>query len=155
QVAVELTPAGTIATVDAGAHMFAATAYWHAVELGELLISNGLATMGFALPAAIAAQLVHPDRRVVCFTGDGGLMMAVAELETAARLRLQLLIVAFNDGALSLIQVKQEQLGWDGAALRYEGMDLAGLARSFGLSTFVAHDERGFQSAFLAALAAA
>src|SRR5437870_5741040 len=75
QLAREFTPAGTIATVDAGAHMFPAMAYWQAVEPGELLISNGLATMGFALPAAIAAQLVHPERRVICLTGDGGLMM--------------------------------------------------------------------------------
>jgi len=152
QLARQLTPAGTIATVDAGAHMFPATAYWHAVEPGELLISNGLATMGFALPAAVAAQLVYPDRRVLCFAGDGGLMMAVAELETVARLGLPLLIVVFNDGALSLIQVKQEQLGLDGASLRHEGLDLAGTARSFGLSAFVASDERGLEAALLSAL---
>jgi acetolactate synthase-1/2/3 large subunit len=87
QLARELTAAGSIATVDAGAHMFQTTAYWHSLEPGELLISNGLATMGFALPAAVAAQLVHPDRRVICFTGDGGLMMVASELETVARLR--------------------------------------------------------------------
>src|SRR5262249_4394843 len=141
QMARELTPAGTIATVDAGAHMFPVTAYWHAVEPGELLISNGLATMGFALPAAIAAQLVHPERRVVCFTGDGGLMMAAAELETVARLRLPLLIIVFNDAALSLIQIKQDQMGYGGTSLRYAGPDLALLARSFGLEAFVAADE--------------
>ena len=88
------------------------------------LISNGLATMGFALPAAIAAQLVHPDRRVVCFTGDGGLMMVAAELETVARLRLPIVIVVFNDAALSLIEVKQEQKGFAGASMRYAGPDL-------------------------------
>jgi acetolactate synthase-1/2/3 large subunit len=154
QLARQVTPAGTIATVDAGAHMFPATAYWRAVEPGELLISNGLATMGFALPAAVAAQLVYPDRRVLCFTGDGGLMMAVAELETIARLRLPLVIVVFNDGALSLIQVKQEQLGLDSASLGYEGLDLAGIARAFGLAAFVASDERGLGTAFLSALAA-
>src|SRR5882724_3704020 len=104
QIARELTAAGSIATVDAGAHMFQATTYWHALEPGELLISNGLATMGFALPAAIAAQIVHPDRRVICFTGDGGLMMVVAEFETVARLRLPIVIVVFNDAALSLIE---------------------------------------------------
>jgi acetolactate synthase-1/2/3 large subunit len=154
QLTRELTPAGTIATVDAGAHMFPATAYWHAVEPGELLISNGLATMGFALPAAIAAQLVHSDRRVVCFTGDGGLMMAVAELETVARLRLPVVIVVFDDAALSLIQVKQEQLGYGGAALSYKGLDLASIARSFGLTASVASNEREFLSALVPALAA-
>ncbi len=154
QLARELTPAGTIATVDAGAHMFPATAYWHAVEPGELLISNGLATMGFALPAAIAAQLVHPERRVICFTGDGGLMMVAAELETAARLRLPILIIVFDDGALSLIEVKQEQRGYEGAPMRYEGPDLGALARAFGLRAFVAADEDTFRSALFSALAA-
>src|SRR5262245_16826608 len=108
QLCRELTPVGAIASVDAGAHMFPATAYWQAVEPGECLISNGLATMGFALPAAIAAQLVHPGRRVLCLTGDGGLMMVAAELETVARLGLPVGIVVFDDAALSLIAVKQE-----------------------------------------------
>jgi acetolactate synthase-1/2/3 large subunit len=151
QLTREFTPAGTIATVDAGAHMFPATAYWHAVELGECLISNGLATMGFALPAAIAAQLVHPDRRVVCFTGDGGLMMVAAELETAARLKLPIVIVVFDDGALSLIEIKQAQKGYAGASMRYEGPDLAALARAFGFRVFAASDEAGFKSALIAA----
>src|SRR5262249_25247739 len=126
----------------------------HAVEPGECLISNGLATMGFALPAAIAAQLVFPERRVVCFTGDGGLLMVAAELETAARLRLPIAIVVFNDGALSLIEVKQAQKGSTGAALRHEGPDLGALARAFGLVTHSAFDEDGLARAIAAALAA-
>jgi len=155
QLTRELMPAGAIATVDAGAHMFPATAYWHAVEPGECLISNGLATMGFALPAAIAAQLVHPERRVVCFTGDGGLLMVASELETAARLRLPITIVVFDDGALSLIQVKQEQKGYADTAMRHEGPDLAALARAFGLVAFAASDEAGLQRALISALGVA
>jgi acetolactate synthase-1/2/3 large subunit len=151
QIARELTAAGSIATVDAGAHMFPATAYWQALEPGELLISNGLATMGFALPAAIAAQLAHPDRRVVCFTGDGGLMMVVSELETVARLRLPLVIVVFNDAALSLIQVKQEQKGFEGVSMRYTGPDLPALGRAFGVRALVATDEASLRSALIAA----
>ncbi len=150
QIVRELTPAGTIATVDAGAHMFPATAYWQALEPGELLISNGLATMGFALPAAIAAQLAHPERRVVCLTGDGGLMMVAAELETAARLRLPATIVVFNDATLSL-QIKLGQRGYADASLRYEAVDLAGLARAFGLGAFVVSDEAGLRSALASA----
>ena len=97
-------PAGTIATVDAGAHMLVAMPLWQVDEPGEALISSGLATMGFALPAAIAAALARPDRRVVCFVGDGGLGMTLAELETLARLELAVVVVVFNDSALSLIQ---------------------------------------------------
>jgi len=150
----ELTPAGTIATVDAGAHMFPAAEYWQAVEPGEFLISNGLATMGFALPAAIAAQLVCPERRVVCFTGDGGFMMVAAELETAVRLRLPITVVVFNDSALSLIEIKQAQKGYEGASMRYAGPDPAALARAFGVRAWTATDEAGFRAAFIAALAA-
>ncbi len=151
QLTRELTQAGTIATVDAGAHMFQAAEYWQAVEPGEFLISNGLATMGFALPAAIAAQLVCPEQRVVCFTGDGGFMMVAAELETAVRLRLPITVIVFNDAALSLIEIKQEQKGYAGASMRYAGPDLAALARSFGVAAWTAADEAGFTSALVAA----
>jgi len=151
QMTRELTAAGSVASVDAGAHMFPATAYWQALEPGELLISNGLATMGFALPAAIAAQLVHPDRRVVCFTGDGGLMMVASELETVSRLHLPILIVVFDDGALSLIEVKREQRRLEGVPTRYVGPDLAGLARAFGLRAYRATDEATLEQALIAA----
>ena len=151
QIAREYTPAGTIATADAGAHMFQAAEYWHAVATGEFLISNGLATMGFALPAAIAAQLVHPERRVLCLTGDGGFMMVASELETVARLRLPITIIVFDDAALSLIEVKQEQKGYVGGSMRYAGPDLVALARSFGVAAKVATDEAGFRSALIAA----
>jgi acetolactate synthase I/II/III large subunit len=154
QLAREFLPAGAIATVDAGAHMFPVTAYWDALEPGECLISNGLATMGFALPAAIAAQLHHPDRRVVCFTGDGGLMMVVAELETAARLGLPIIIVVFDDRALSLIEVKQEQRGIAGASMRYAGPEFPALARAFGIRAWIAEDEERFRNALFAAQAA-
>jgi acetolactate synthase I/II/III large subunit len=151
QITRELTPAGTIATVDAGAHMFQAAEYWQAVEPGEFLISNGLATMGFGLPAAIAAQLAFPEQRVVCFTGDGGFMMIAAELETAVRLRLPITVIVFDDAALSLIEVKQEQKGYAGVSMRYAGPDLALLARSFGAAAWTASDEAGFARALVAA----
>ena len=102
-----LAPAGTVATVDAGAHMLAAVPMWEVDEPGELLISSGLATMGFALPAAVAAAVARPDRKIVCFTGDGGLGMALAELETLARLWLDVIVVVFDDRSLSLIAIKQ------------------------------------------------
>src|SRR5258706_12571 len=151
QMTRELTAAGSIATVDAGAHMFQATTYWHALEPGELLISNGLATMGFALPAAIAAQLVHPDRRVICFTGDGGLMMVASELETVARLRLPIVIVVFNDAALSPIEVKQEQKGFEGGSMPYAGPDLIALGRAFGIRALAATHEPTLHGALIAA----
>ncbi len=154
QIAREMTPAGTIATVDAGAHMFPAAEYWQAVEPGEFLISNGLATMGFALPAAIAAQLACPERRVFCLTGDGGFMMVAAELETAVRLQLPITVVVFNDAALSLIAIKQEQKGYEGVSMRYAGPDPAALARALGMPARTVTDEPGFAAALAASLAA-
>jgi acetolactate synthase I/II/III large subunit len=107
-------PPETGVTVDAGAHMLAVMPLWEVTEPRRLLISSGLATMGFALPAAIAAALCVPARLVVAFTGDGGLGMTLAELETAVRLRLRIAVVVFNDGALSLIKIKQQPAGQGG-----------------------------------------
>jgi acetolactate synthase-1/2/3 large subunit len=153
RIARELTPAGSIATVDAGAHMFPATTFWGADEPGSFLISNGLATMGFALPAAIAAQLEHPDRRVVCLTGDGGLTMVAGELETVQRLGLPLVVVVFNDLTLSLIQIKQVQKAYRPDGTTYVGPSFPDLARSFGIEPFVATSEPELKDAFASALA--
>ena len=117
-----------------------------------LLVSSGLATMGFALPAAIAAAPVHPDRRVVCLTGDGGLGMTLAELETLARLRLDVLVVVFNDSTLSLIAIKQRSEGHGGAgAVRYRPTDYAAIARGCGLTAETVRDAAALRRAARAA----
>ena len=128
-------PARTVATVDAGAHMFPAMSFWATEEVDEVLISSGLATMGFALPAAIGASLARPGSRVVCFTGDGGLGMFLGELETVRRLDLPITIVVFNDAGLSLIAIKAKPEGNGGAgAVRYTETDFAAVARGYGIS---------------------
>lgn len=126
--------AGTIATVDAGAHMLVAMPLWDTEGPEQILISSGLATMGFALPAAIAAALAYPDRRIVCFVGDGGLGMTLAELETVTRLDLAITVVVFNDSLLSLIAVKQktENQGGDNA-ISYGQTDFALIGRGSGV----------------------
>ena len=130
----EAFPADTVATVDSGAHMLVAMELWDVAAPGCALISSGLATMGFALPAAIAAGLLSPTRRVVCFTGDGGLGMCLAELETLARLNLPVTVVLLDDATLSLIAAKQRP-GADGGAnaVRYREIDFAQVARACGL----------------------
>jgi len=97
RLAREATPAGTIAAVDAGALYACVATSWHATAPREFLAPSDLATPGFALPAAIAAHLVHPDRRVVCFTGTGE-PAAASELETAVRIGARVVIVAFALG---------------------------------------------------------
>jgi acetolactate synthase I/II/III large subunit len=150
-----IAPAGTIATVDAGAHMLLAVPFWEVDQPGELLISSGLATMGFALPAAIAAALVHPDRAVVCFTGDGGLGMVMAELETVVRLGLKVIVVVFNDATLSLIAAKQHPTDHGGIdAVRYRPIDFAAVARGVGMNAELVTSTGGLEDALRRAFAA-
>ena len=127
------TPAETIATVDAGAHMLVAMPLWEVTEPRRLLVSSGLATMGYALPAAIAAALCAPHAPVVAFTGDGGLGMTLAEIETAVRLALRVVVIVFNDASLSLIKIKQKPAGQGGAeAVDYRPVSFAAAAAAMG-----------------------
>jgi acetolactate synthase-1/2/3 large subunit len=147
------TPAETIATVDAGAHMLVAMPLWEVPEPGRLLISSGLATMGYALPAAIAAALCAPRVPVVAFTGDGGLGMTLAELETAVRLSLPVIVVVFNDAALSLIEIKQQPDGQGGAeAVRYRPVSFAAAATALGAAGAAVSTGSGLAAALAAAL---
>ena len=115
--------------------------FWPAVAPHRLLISNGLATMGFSLPAAIATALARPDRPVVCMVGDGGLAMTLAELETLARLRLPVTVVVFDDAALSLIEVKQDSGQGGEDAVRFAPVDFAAVAAAMGLQSTVVETE--------------
>jgi acetolactate synthase-1/2/3 large subunit len=107
-----------------------------------MLISNGLSTMGFALPAAIGAALAGPDRPVVALTGDGGLLMCAAELLTAVRERLPIVTIVFSDASLTLIEIKQQHKRYSSAGVALGSIDWTALARSFGATPFVARDDR-------------
>jgi acetolactate synthase I/II/III large subunit len=96
RLAREATPAGTLATLDAGPHLADVAAAWQAVAPREFLTST--APMGFAVAAAVAAYLVHPARRVVGFTGVDGVMASIGEIETAVRLGTPMTLVVFVDG---------------------------------------------------------
>ncbi|MEL6981413.1 MAG: thiamine pyrophosphate-binding protein [Actinomycetota bacterium] len=126
-------PADVTVTVDAGAHFLAVMPRWPVDRPNRLLISNGLATMGYAVPAAIGAALARPGEPVLALTGDGGLSMVLAELETIARLDLPITVVVFNDSALSLIEIKQGEANGGAGAVRYRPTDFAAMARASGL----------------------
>jgi len=98
----------------------------------DVLKSNGLSSMGFALPAAIASALETPERPVAVVTGDGGMMMCLAELSTAARLCLRLVVVVINDAALSLIDIKQQGQQRPSLGVRYPSLDFAAAAEAMG-----------------------
>ena len=113
-----------------------------AYEPNRVLISNGLAAMGFALPAAVAAKLVHPELRVVAVSGDGGFLMNVQELETAKRLGLAVVNVIFRDGGYNLIQWKQQtRLGRE-SGVAFTNPDFVTLAQAFGARGFRVNSAR-------------
>lgn len=134
-------------TVDAGAHMFPATMLWPVAEPNGMLISNGLSTMGFALPAAIGAALVDRQRPVVALTGDGGLLMCLGELMTAARERLRVIVIVFNDASLSLIEIKQQARKLSPAGVDLAPIDWPALAASVGVAAFIAREPRELERA--------
>jgi thiamine pyrophosphate-dependent acetolactate synthase large subunit-like protein len=108
--------------------------------------------MGFGIPAALAAQIVHPYATVACITGDGGFLMMAGELITARRYNLPIIVIVFSDGELNLIKVKQ---GWKNIApygtLLYQG-DLFGSDMFLGLRVLQADSHDSMRRAVIEAL---
>ena len=139
-------------TVDAGAHMFSAMAFWRCSAPMDVLISNGLATMAFALPAAIAAALHEPNRPVIAITGDGGLLMCLGELLTAVQQQTRIIVIVLNDGSLSLIDIKQQQREMEPRGVRWEQPDFAQMMTGFGGRAFRVSEESEYEDALDEAL---
>ncbi len=102
-------PGNGVLTFDTGAHTHQIGSQWTAHAPRTFLINNGWSSMGFGIPAAIAAKIARPDLPVVCIVGDGCFQMTCGELAVAARLGLAIPFVVLNDRWLSLIRVKQER----------------------------------------------
>jgi len=138
---------------DVGTHKLWIARTFPAYEPNTVLISNGYAAMGFALPAAIAAKLVHPERKVVAVSGDGGFLMNCQELETAHRLGLAVVNVIFRDGGYNLIQWKQQtHLGRE-AGVRFGNPDFVALAAAFGAKGYRVDSARALAPILAEALA--
>jgi len=97
-----------------------------------VLLDNALATMGAGLPSAMMAALLYPDRRVMAICGDGGFMMNSQEIETALRLKLNLVVTVLNDGSYGMIRWKQAQFGFDDWGLEFSNPDFVKYAESYG-----------------------
>ncbi len=130
----ETLPADGILTCDVGSHKLQACQQWQTLAPKTFLTSNGLSSMGYAIPAAVAAKLELPDRHVAAILGDGGLLMYAGELETVARLGLPLTLVVLVDQSLSLIKLKQERDALPIHAVDFGPVDYAGLAQDLGLN---------------------
>jgi len=117
---------------DAGAHMIPTLAQWIAREPVGVLKSNGLSTMGYALPAAIGSACAEPGRPVAAITGDGGAMMCLGEMATAKELGQDITYAVLNDSALSLIDVKQRNQQRPRSGVAGHTHDFAAIARGMG-----------------------
>jgi acetolactate synthase-1/2/3 large subunit len=102
-------PQDGILAYDVGAHTHQIATQWRTDQPKTLLATNGWSSMGYGMPAAYAAKLVFPNRRVVCIVGDGGFQMTAGELALARRLNLAVPLIVLNDGWLGLMKVKQER----------------------------------------------
>ena len=140
--------------VDAGAHMFSACAFWPGKAPRDVLISNGLASMGFAVPAAIATALHEPERGAIAMTGDGGFLMCLGELKTAVETKANVTIIVFNDGRLSLIDIKREDRQMPDLDLSWTAPDFAAVARGFGFAAWQVEQDAELMPALNAAASA-
>ncbi|MED0667785.1 acetolactate synthase large subunit [Bacillus badius] len=117
---------------DVGAHKMWLARLYHTYQPNTCLISNGLASMGVSVPGAIAAKMVHPDRKVVAVCGDGSFQMSSAELETAKRLGVPIIILLWRDGGYGLIEWKQLKKFKRSSNIKFGNPDFIQLAKSYG-----------------------
>jgi len=138
---------------DVGAHKMWIARHYHCHEPNTCLIPNGFCSMGSALPGAIAASIVYPERRVLGIAGDGGFLMNVQEMETAKRLAGNIVMLVWEDGGYGLISWKQDDEFGRHTALGFGNPDWLKLADSFGWGGHRVERSRDFRGVLEAAFA--
>lgn len=135
QQVAEILGEKALVTTDVGQHQMWVAQHYPIAKPRTLLTSGGLGTMGFGLPAAIGAAMANPGKRVVCFSGDGSILMNIQELATLADLSLPVTIIILNNGHLGMVRQQQELLyGNRTTASSFTTVpDFAALAQSFGI----------------------
>lgn len=127
----EVIPEDAVISVDVGEN-----GWWFGrnfrMKRQRFIMSGYLATMGFALPGAIAAKIASPDRQIFCITGDGGFAMAMADFVTAVRDNLPMVVVILNNHELGMIRVEQMVEHYEPFATRLHNPDFVQFARSCG-----------------------
>ncbi|MEH7251837.1 acetolactate synthase large subunit [Neobacillus niacini] len=140
-----LTTEKTIVISDVGAHKVSIARTYQPKQAGRLIISNGLASMGIAVPGAIGAKLACPDAPVICITGDGGALMNISELETAKRLGLSFVIIVLNNSALKLEEQMMQDKFTNSFGTSFGNPDFVKLAESFGIKGVRPNDLVAFE----------
>jgi len=140
-----------IATTDVGQHQMWAAQYYPVERPRSFLTSGSLGTMGFGLPVAIGASIANPDSRVVCFSGDGSIMMNIQEMATLAELNLPVTIIVFQNGTLGMVYQQQKFLFDKNYSASVFGKvpDLLSIAKGFGIEAIDADtDPDWYKKAF-------
>lgn len=128
----EVLPQNAIVTTDVGAHKFIMGQAWESYQPLTFFMSNGFSSMGYGLPAAMAAKLIFPQTPVACITGDGGFSMMLQDLETAVRLSLPIVALIFCDDTLGLIEMVQRKQGYPRYGVDFKRVKFASVAKAFG-----------------------
>ena len=144
-------PRDTLATVDSGAHRILLSQMWECYAPRGLMQSSALCTMGCAIPLAIGAHFIEPDRTVVSFCGDAGFLMVAGELTTAKELNLNTIFVVFVDASLALIELKQRQRQLTNNGVDFAQHDFAAMGKAFGGNGHTVHTRDELRVALKAA----
>jgi acetolactate synthase-1/2/3 large subunit len=148
----QMLPEETVVTADVGSHLHLMGQMWDVTGPGKLIMTNGWSSMGFGLPAAIAAALVNPNDPVVCVTGDGGIMMNAGEMMTARRQGLKIIVVVLADGELNLIRIKESWKNVKSYGTKLYAGALFGSDTFLGAEVIRVSDRKGMQKAVSRAL---
>jgi len=132
----EAMPSNGIIALDNGVYKIWFARNYKAHEANTVLLDNALATMGAGLPSAMGAHMVFPKRKVMAICGDGGFMMNAQELETAVRLKMNLICLILRDNSYGMIRWKQANLGFEDFGLEYDNPDFVKFAECHGANGY-------------------
>ncbi len=128
----KIMPRDGILALDNGMYKIWVARNFQCREQNGLMLDNALASMGAGLPSGIAAKIIYPEKKVLVVAGDGGIMMSIAELETAVRLKIDLVVLILDDEGLGMIRWKQKDMALPAYGLSFNNPDFVMLAKSFG-----------------------
>ncbi|HGI2725302.1 TPA: acetolactate synthase AlsS [Streptococcus agalactiae] len=139
-------------TVDVGSHYIWMARYFKSYEARHLLFSNGMQTLGVALPWAISAALLRPNTKVISVSGDGGFLFSAQELETAVRLHLPIIHIIWNDGKYNMVEFQEEMKYGRSSGVDFGPVDFVKYAESFGAKGYRVDSKDSFEETLKQAL---
>ena len=140
-------------TVDVGSHYIWMARYFKSYEARHLLFSNGMQTLGVALPWAISAALVRPHKTVISVSGDGGFLFSAQELEVAVRLNLPIVHIIWNDGRYNMVEFQEEMKYGRSSGVQLGDVDFVKYAEAFGAKGYRADSAEAFKDILAKAIA--